>query len=175
MDAFVADLIVKTEKLASPELVRHDELTAEFKFGDARAHFSRGSPFITIALDAGSSVTLASVQSLKVQGATTKTTTTAPIATTNRPADDASCKAHPVCSNLIGVCCPTAEGVFLGCCEAGRRRLLASSKRHKVVLGDGSTSVWKSNFGRPTPSTRRASVAVSARWRGGPRRSPATT
>ena len=27
-------------------------------------------------------------------------------------------------------------------------------------------SVWKSNFGRPTPSTRRASVAKSARWRG---------
>ena len=26
--------------------------------------------------------------------------------------------------------------------------------------------VWKSNFGRPTPSTRRASVAASARWRG---------
>ena len=36
VDAFVADLIVKTEKLASPELVQHDELTAEFKFGDAR-------------------------------------------------------------------------------------------------------------------------------------------
>ena len=41
VDAFVADLIVKTEKLASPELVSHDELTAEFKFGDARAHFAR--------------------------------------------------------------------------------------------------------------------------------------
>ena len=27
-------------------------------------------------------------------------------------------------------------------------------------------AVWKSNFGRPTPSTRRASVAASARWRG---------
>ena len=25
-------------------------------------------------------------------------------------------------------------------------------------------SVWKSNFGRPTPSTRRASVAASAQW-----------
>ena len=138
VDAFVADVIVKTEKLASPELVSHDELTAEFKFGDARAHFSRGSPFITVVVDAGSSVTVASVQSLKLQGSTTKTTTTAPIATTNRPQDDASCKAHPVCSNLIGVCCPTAEGVFLGCCEAGRRRLASSSKRHKVTLGDGS-------------------------------------
>ena len=31
-------------------------------------------------------------------------------------------------------------------------------------------AVWKSNFGRPTPSTRRASVAASARWRGGSRR-----
>ena len=103
-----------------------------------RAYFARGSPFVTIALDAGSSVTLASVQSLKLQGSTTKTTTTAPIATTNRPQDDASCKAHPVCSNLIGVCCPTAEGVFLGCCEAGRRRLASSSKRHKITLGDGS-------------------------------------
>ena len=78
---------------------------------------------------------MASVQSLKLQGSTTKTTTTAPIATTNRPQDDASCKAHPVCSNLIGVCCPTAEGVFLGCCEAGTRRLASSSKRHKVTLG----------------------------------------
>ena len=29
---------------------------------------------------------------------------------------------------------------------------------------------WKSNFRRPTPSTRRASVAASARWRGGSRR-----
>jgi hypothetical protein len=28
-------------------------------------------------------------------------------------------------------------------------------------------AVWKSNFGRPTPLTRRASVAASARWRGG--------
>ena len=63
-----------------PELVQHDELTAEFKFG-GEAHFSRSSPGITIALDAGSSVTVASVQS-KLQGATTKTTTTAPIATT---------------------------------------------------------------------------------------------
>ena len=27
-------------------------------------------------------------------------------------------------------------------------------------------AVWKSNVGRPTPSTRRASVAASARWRG---------
>ena len=26
--------------------------------------------------------------------------------------------------------------------------------------------MWKSNFGRPTPSKRRASVAASARWRG---------
>ena len=138
VDAFVADLIIKTEKLASPELVSHDELTAEFRFGDAKAYFARGSPFVTVVVDAGSSVTLASVQSLKLQGATTKTTTTAPIATTNRPQDDASCKAHPVCSNLIGVCCPTAEGVFLGCCEAGRRRLASSSKRHKVTLGDGS-------------------------------------
>ena len=138
-DAFVADLIVKTEKLEKPELVSYDELTAEFKFGDAKAYFARGSPFVTIALDAGSSLTLASVQSLKLQGSTTKTTTTAPIATSNRPQDDASCKAHSVCSNLIGVCCPTAEGVFLGCCEAGRRRLTSSSKRHKVTLGDGST------------------------------------
>ena len=41
--------------------------------------------------------------------------------------------------------------------------------------GVGSASpVWKSNVERPTPSTRRASVAASARWRGGPRRSPAT-
>ena len=29
-----------------------------------------------------------------------------------------------------------------------------------------SVTVQKSNFGRPTPSTRRASVAASARWRG---------
>ncbi len=174
-DSFVADLIIKTEKLVKPELVSHDELTASFRFGDAQAYFARGSPFVTIALDAGSSLTIASVQSLKLQGSTTRTTTTAPIATSNRPQDDASCKAHPVCSNLIGVCCPTAEGVFLGCCEAGRRRLSTASKRHKVTLGDGSTSVWKSNFGRRTPSTRRASVAASARWRGGPRRSPATS
>ena len=163
VDAFVADLIVKTEKLEKPELVSYDELTASFSFGDAKAHFARGSPFVTIALDAGSSLTLASVQPLKLQGSTTRTTTTAPIATSNKPQDDASCKAHPVCSNLIGVCCPTAEGVFLGCCEAGRRRLSTASKRHKVTLGDGLTSVWKSNFGRPTPSTRRASVAASAR------------
>ena len=27
-------------------------------------------------------------------------------------------------------------------------------------------TVWKSNFGRPTPSTRRPSVTASARWRG---------
>ena len=33
--------------------------------------------------------------------------------------------------------------------------------------GVGSASpVWKSNVERPTPSTRRASVAASARWRG---------
>ena len=42
VDAFVADLIIKTEKLASPELVQHDELTAEFKFGDARPIFRKG-------------------------------------------------------------------------------------------------------------------------------------
>jgi hypothetical protein len=29
-----------------------------------------------------------------------------------------------------------------------------------------SLSVWTSNVGRPTPSTRRASAAASARWRG---------
>ena len=29
-----------------------------------------------------------------------------------------------------------------------------------------SRAAWKSNVGRPTPSTRRASVAASARWRG---------
>ena len=100
VDAFVADLIVKTEKLAAPELVQHDELTAEFRFGDAIAYFARGSPFVTVALDAGSSLTIASVQSLKLQGSTTKTTTTAPVATSSKPADDASCKAHPVSDSV---------------------------------------------------------------------------
>jgi len=100
VDAFVADLIVKTEKLEKPELVSYDELTASFRFGDATAYFARGSPFVTVALDAGSSLTLASVQSLKLQGTTTRTTTTAPIATSNRPQDDASCKAHPVSDSV---------------------------------------------------------------------------
>ena len=100
VDAFVADLIVKTEKLEKPELVSHDELTASFSFGDAKAYFARGSPFITVSLDAGSSLTIASVQSLKLQGSTTRTTTTAPIATSNRPQDDASCKAHPVSDSV---------------------------------------------------------------------------
>ena len=54
-----------------------------------------------------------------------------------RPCRDAVVRTQ-ACSNLIGVCCPTAEGVFLGCCEAGRRRLTAT-KRHKITLGDGST------------------------------------
>ena len=33
-------------------------------------------------------------------------------------------------------------------------------------LAQACSTVWKSNFGRPTPSTRRASVATSARRRG---------
>ena len=96
----------------------------------------QGSPFVTIALDAGSSVTLASDQSL-VQGSTTKTTTTAPIATTNRPQDGACCKAHPVCSNLIGVCCPTAEGVFLGCCKLEEDALLPRQSATKLRWATG--------------------------------------
>ena len=32
---------------------------------------------------------------------------------------------------------------------------------------DHARPVWKSNFGRPTPSTRRRPVTASARWRGG--------
>jgi len=137
VDAFVADLVLKTEHLTKPKVVAFDELTAEVVFGDARAHFSRGSPFVTIALDAGAAFTLASSSGLTLAGTTTQTTTTAPAAIVNRPQDDASCKAHPVCSNLIGVCCPTAKGIFLGCCDAGRRRLTAA-KRFKVALGDGS-------------------------------------
>jgi hypothetical protein len=37
---------------------------------------------------------------------------------------------------------------------------------HGLVALMAFGAVWKSNFGRPTPSTRRASVAASARWRG---------
>ena len=37
---------------------------------------------------------------------------------------------------------------------------------HGLVALMAFGAVWKSNFGRPTPSTRPASVAASARWRG---------
>ena len=35
----------------------------------------------------------------------------------------------------------------------------------KAAGDDAFPTEWKSNCGRPTPSTRRASVAASARWR----------
>ena len=38
---------------------------------------------------------------------------------------------------------------------------------HGLVALMAFGAAWKSNFGRPTPSARRASVAASARWRGG--------
>ena len=44
-----------------------------------------------------------------------------------------------------------------------------------LVLGDSVNlyrAVWKSNFRRPTPSTRRCRRTASVRWRGGSRRSP---
>ena len=37
---------------------------------------------------------------------------------------------------------------------------------HGLVALMAFGAVWKSNFGRPTPSTRRAPVAASARLRG---------
>jgi hypothetical protein len=31
--------------------------------------------------------------------------------------DDSLCANHVLCSNLLGFCCPTMEGIYLGCCQ----------------------------------------------------------
>lgn len=30
---------------------------------------------------------------------------------------EAACEAHPKCSDLVGDCCPTSDGIMLGCCS----------------------------------------------------------
>lgn len=47
-------------------------------------------------------------------------TTQSPEANSKSPhvnSGSADCSAHPDCSGLVGVCCPTGDGVFLGCCS----------------------------------------------------------
>ncbi|KAJ1458381.1 glycosyl hydrolase family 81-domain-containing protein [Pelagophyceae sp. CCMP2097] len=66
-------------------------------------------------------------------------------AASSKPATDASCDAHPGCGGLHGLCCPTADGVQLGCC-AGAAAPSAPQAKHAgtrfvVVANDGST--WR--------------------------------
>ena len=58
---------------------------------------------------------------------------------------------------------PTATARFQ---KIGQALEMLTRRARGEASEDEYDAVWKSNFGRPTPSTRRASVAASARWRG---------
>ena len=58
---------------------------------------------------------------------------------------------------------PTATARFQ---KIGQALEMLTRRARGEASEDEYDAVWKSNVGRPTPSTRRASVAASARWRG---------
>ena len=150
VDAFVADLVVSAggDKDDGHEhdrkIVRADELTADYSFAAAAtAVLARGSPYVTVRVD-GARVRIdaaAGIRSVAPLGGDASgdvgvNTFDGPPSTTTTP-DDASCASRADCGGLVGDCCPTAAGVFLGCC--GRRRLSkAKGTAFAVELNDAS-------------------------------------
>jgi beta-glucanase (GH16 family) len=43
---------------------------------------------------------------------------------TTPPQTGSQCSAHTACSALAGNCCPTDDGIFLGCCTTRQRKYL---------------------------------------------------
>ena len=74
------------------------------------------------------------------------------------PTATGSCSAHPACSalNLHGQCCPTPNGVHLGCCTAA-----AASSSTSSSTGAATTNTQKSSSSSSSNSTATTTTTAS--------------